>query len=361
MTLDFDRMPSLVQPRFKGGQGEAETRIFQDDMGKILRLTLQPGSSIGLHTHEDSCEIMYFLSGTGVCLDDGADTADFRRLLEELRLAARDMTADRLLWKLYTECHALAVFGAMEGGAARKENLIALYTYAGQQAAAGRGGLFDFVTQLHDLLEEGRQPPITTRTAGSGVQIMSVHRSKGLEFPVVILTDLHKTFNADDFRRPVLVHPRLGLGTERVDREKRIRYDTVTKTAVAAALTRESKSEEMRILYVAMTRAKEKLICVQCMAHGRKRLADLSVLADMPTPPEAVAGAKCPGDWLLLPLLCAPEGEPLRRWAEAPPNVSIPIDNGVTSSNTTPLISSVKTAPLTAAPTATTSSGLTPL
>ena len=64
MTLDFDRMPSLVQPRFKGGQGEAETRIFQDDMGKILRLT---------HTHEDSCEIMYFLSGTGVCLDDGAE------------------------------------------------------------------------------------------------------------------------------------------------------------------------------------------------------------------------------------------------------------------------------------------------
>ena len=143
---------------------------------------------------------------------------------------------------------------------------------------------------------------------------MSVHRSKGLEFPVVILTDLHKTFNADDFRRPVLVHPWLGLGTERVDREKRIRYDTVTKTAVAAALTRESKSEEMRILYVALTRAKEKLICVQCMAHGRKRLADLSVLADMPTPPEAVAGAKCPGDWLLLPLLCAWPVRWGRRW-----------------------------------------------
>ena len=73
MTLDFGSRPFLVQPRFKGGQGEAETRIFQDDRGKILRLTLQPGSSIGLHTHEDSCEIMYFLSGTGVCLDDGAE------------------------------------------------------------------------------------------------------------------------------------------------------------------------------------------------------------------------------------------------------------------------------------------------
>lgn len=79
---------------------------------------------------------------------------------------------------------------------------------------------------------------------------------------MVILADLHKRFNADDFHRPVLVHPQLGLGTERVDRQRRIRYDTVTKSAVAAALTRESKAEEMRILYVALTRAKEKLICV---------------------------------------------------------------------------------------------------
>ena len=253
-----------------------------------------------------------------LCLDEHEDTAAFRQTLDGLRLAARDMTADRLLWKLYTQCHAMAVFGAMEGGAARKENLIALYTYAGQQAA-GRGGLFDFVTQLHDLLEEGRQPPISTQATGSGVQIMSVHRSKGLEFPVVILADLHKRFNADDFHRPVLVHPQLGLGTERVDRQRRIRYDTVTKSAVAAALTRESKAEEMRILYVALTRAKEKLICVDCMSHARKRAADLAVLAEMPAPPEAVAGAKCPGDWLLLPLLCAPEGEPIRRWAETEP------------------------------------------
>lgn len=254
-----------------------------------------------------------------LCLDEHEDTAAFRQTLDGLRLAARDMTADRLLWKLYTQCHAMAVFGAMEGGAARKENLIALYTYAGQQAAAGRGGLFDFVTQLHDLLEEGRQPPISTQATGSGVQIMSVHRSKGLEFPVVILADLHKRFNADDFHRPVLVHPQLGLGTERVDRQRRIRYDTVTKSAVAAALTRESKAEEMRILYVALTRAKEKLICVDCMSHARKRAADLAVLAEMPAPPEAVAGVKCPGDWLLLPLLCAPEGEPIRRWAETEP------------------------------------------
>lgn len=73
MILHFDDMPSLVQPHFKGGDGEAETRIFSDEMGRILRLTLPVGSSIGPHTHTDSCEVMYFLSGTGLCIDDGVE------------------------------------------------------------------------------------------------------------------------------------------------------------------------------------------------------------------------------------------------------------------------------------------------
>lgn len=73
MTLHFDDMPSLLQPHFKGGTGAAETRIFSDEMGRILRLTLPAGASIGLHTHTDSCEVMYFLSGSGICIDDGVE------------------------------------------------------------------------------------------------------------------------------------------------------------------------------------------------------------------------------------------------------------------------------------------------
>ncbi len=263
-----------------------------------------------------------------LCRDEAADSVAFLQQLAALRLAARDMAADRLLWKIYTDCHVMAVFGAMEEGQARKERLVALYTYAGQQTAQGRGGLYDFVSQLHDLMEEGRQPPIATQSGGGGVQLMSVHRSKGLEFPVVILADLHKEFNREDLQPPVLVHPQLGLGVERVDRQRRIRYDTISKTAVASALRRENKAEEMRILYVALTRAKEKLICVDCMAHARKRLKELAAVTGGPVPPEAVAGAKCPGDWLLLPLLCAPEGEPLRRWAEAEPEELCGIGGG---------------------------------
>lgn len=263
-----------------------------------------------------------------LCLDESADSRSFLEMLQKLRAAARDMAADRLLWKLYTDCHAMAVFGAMEDGQDRKNRLIALYTYAGQQAAQGRGGLFDFVTLLHDLMEQGRQPPITAQTGGQGVQLMSVHRSKGLEFPIVILADLQKRFNFDEYKRPVQVHPRLGLGVECVDRQRHIRYDTITKTAVVSALRRESKSEEMRILYVALTRAKEKLICVDCMTYARKRVKELASLADVPMSPEVVAGAKSPGDWLLLPLLCAPEGEPLRRWAEAEPETLCGLGGG---------------------------------
>ena len=261
-----------------------------------------------------------------LCLDDTPATVAFRATLDDLRQAARDLPVDRLLWQIYSDCHALAVFGAMEDGEQRKNNLIALFTYAGQMAGAGKGGLFDFVTYVHGLLERDDVPALSTRQSGGGVRLMSIHKSKGLEFPVVVLADLHKDFNLVDLRRPVLVHPELGLGTECVDRERRIRYDSVSKTAMAMRMERESKSEEMRILYVAMTRAREKLVLVDCMKYARKRVRDLAALASYPADPEVVGSAKCLGDWVLLPLLCAAESESIRRWAEVEMPAPVSLD-----------------------------------
>ena len=251
-------------------------------------------------------------------LDEGEDTQDFLRTLDSLRAAARDETVDDLLWHIYDACRCLAVFGAMPGGRARRDNLVAFYTYARQLSAAGKKSLFDFVSHLRTLLENGDAPDLSTRQSAGGVRIMSIHKSKGLEFPIVFLCDLSKRFDPRDVQEPVLVHPELGLGTDRVDWERRIRYDTVSKTAVALQLQRESKSEEMRILYVAMTRPQEKLIAVDCLRNGRKRVADLAAMAGVPTPPEAVASGKCLGDWLLLPLLCTAPGAKLCQWAGAP-------------------------------------------
>ena len=256
-------------------------------------------------------------------LDESEDTQAFLQTLSQLRDAARDEPVDELLWHIYNTCHCVAVFGAMPGGQARKGNLVALYTYARQLAGAGKKSVFDFVAHLRTLLENGDAPDLSTRQSAGGVQIMSIHKSKGLEFPIVFLCDLSKRFDPRDIQEPVLVHPVLGLGTECVDRKRRIRYDTVSKTAVALRLQRESKSEEMRILYVAMTRAQEKMIAVDCMRKARKRVADLAGVAGVPTPPESVAAGRCLGDWVLLPLLCTAPGAKLCQWAEvAPPELT---------------------------------------
>ncbi len=238
-----------------------------------------------------------------LCKDSAPDSAAFLSLLEELRTASREMEADQLLWYIYDRCHAAAVFGAMEDGEVRLARLHALYDYARRMVQGGKTGLFDFIVYLRSLLEKGDAPEISTTASASGVRIMSVHRSKGLEFPVVVLADLNRMFSRQDMNQPVLVHPQLGAGAERVDRTRHIRYDTISKSALALTMERESKAEEMRILYVALTRAKEKLILVDAMKHGEKHLRELTALSGVPVQPEAVSGAKCPGDWLLLPLL----------------------------------------------------------
>ena len=263
-----------------------------------------------------------------LCRDEGPAVREFLALLEELRRAAREMAVDELLWYIYDRCRVMAIFGAMDDGALRQARLTALYDYARQLVQSGKAGLFDFITHLRRLLEKGDAPGLSAARSAEGVQIMSVHGSKGLEFPVVILADLQRSFNQQDMSRPVLVHPTLGLGTERVDMERHIRYKTISKTALALRLEREAKAEEMRILYVAMTRAKEKLILIDCRRHMDKKLRELAVLTGSPVMPEAVAAAKSPGEWLLLSLLHTHEAAPLHALAGIRPETLTPIPEG---------------------------------
>ena len=250
-----------------------------------------------------------------VANDGGEDCRDFLKTLGELRLLARDMSVHRLLWHLYNQLNVLGVFGAMDGGTHRKENLIALAELAENFEKSGYCGIFSFVAQLRRLLESGRAPQIKGASGSGGVRIMSIHKSKGLEFPIVILADLDHTFSRQDFRSPVLVHPRLGLGPVRVDLQRKIKYPTLARQALEEVLERENKSEEQRVLYVAMTRAKEKLILADAVYNPETRLQKLIPLAACPAFPESVGACKSFGEWVLLPLLCRPEAAPLRQLA----------------------------------------------
>ena len=265
-----------------------------------------------------------------LCQDEGEDAQAFLSLLRELRHASREMAADKLLWYCYDRCRVEAIFGAMADGAQRQARLTALYDYVRRLVQSGRTGLFDCVSHLRRLLENGDAPAITAARASGGVRIMSVHKSKGLEFPVVVLADLNRSFNRQDLDRPVLVHPQLGVGAERVETERRIRYDTVSKSALALTLEREAKAEELRILYVAMTRAQEKLIMVCSRKNPEKHLRELAALTELPVPPEAVSGANCPGDWLLLALLNTFQASELHGFAGVRPSELTEAPAGVT-------------------------------
>ena len=229
------------------------------------------------------------------------------------------MDVHRLVWHIYNRLNVLGVFGAMDRGAERRENLIALSRLAERFESGGYRGLFAFVTQLRRLLEADQAPAVKTAAAANGVGLMSIHRSKGLEFPIVILADLDHAFSRQDFDTPVLMHPAMGLGPRRVDLERKMQYPTLARRAVEEKLRRENLAEEQRILYVAMTRPKEKLIMVDSMYFAERRLQKLAAVAGCPALPETVAAGRNFGDWLLLPLLCRPEAAVLRDFAGVEP------------------------------------------
>jgi ATP-dependent helicase/nuclease subunit A len=252
-----------------------------------------------------------------VAADEGEDCVSFLETLNGLRLAARDMSVHRLIWHIYNKLNVLGVFGAMDQGAERRENLIAFSRHGENFESGGYRGLFAFVTQLRRLLDSDQAPVTKAAAAVNGVRLMSIHKSKGLEFPIVILADLDHAFSRQDFDTPVLVHPQMGLGPRRVDLKRKIKYPTLAREAIEEKLRRENLAEEQRVLYVAMTRPKEKLILVDSMYHAEGRLQKLAAVASCPVLPETVAGCKTFGDWLLLPLLCRPEAAPLRAFAGA--------------------------------------------
>ena len=187
------------------------------------------------------------------------------------------MSSHQLLWHIYDRTHLLGIFGAMEEGEARQGNLLALAELARQFEGSGHKGLFRFLTYLTRLRENGNTltPPTPGRTGG-GVRIMSIHKSKGLEFPVVLLCGLARRLNREDMSRPILFHPKLGVGPKGLDVERGIEYPTLARMAVARQLEREMMAEELRLLYVAMTRAKEKLILSVALTGGGKDMEKLA-------------------------------------------------------------------------------------
>ena len=249
-----------------------------------------------------------------------AETDDHSRAflnrLYNYRLISSDYTAQQLIWKLFVDTGALTIFGAMPGGELRQANLMQLYDYAGSAARTGRVGLFSFLSGIDRLREQKKQPEIAPPSGGAdAVTITSIHRSKGLEAPVVLLCGSTKKFNTEDSKKPLLIHPGFGAGPMRTDLERRIKYATLPRMSIAAKISEETLAEEMRLLYVAMTRAREKLIITCSYKDLKGRLQKLGRHASLPPEPQALRDCQCMADWILIPALCREEAQPLRDFA----------------------------------------------
>ena len=226
--------------------------------------------------------------------------ACFLSLLDALRDAAPDLTMEKLLRRILTETDVLPVCSAMSDGKRRYANLMQLIGMASDFESEGFHGLHSFVHYL-EKKKNKNTVPASAEGSDSAVQIMSIHHSKGLEFPVVFLCDLSRRFNMRDVSETVLVHSELGLGPKIVDQARLAQYPTLARKAIAQRIKRETLSEEMRLLYVAMTRAKERLIMTAAMDDPEKFLEKqkLSMPSDGDTlEPEMLAAASTPIEWL---------------------------------------------------------------
>lgn len=173
----------------------------------------------------------------------------------------------------------------MPNGILRQANLKSLFEKAKQYGQASFKGLYNFINFI-DKLHSTSGDLSAAKLIGENenvVRIMSIHKSKGLEFPVVFLCNSSKQFNMQDLNEPILMHQDLGLGVEYIDEKRKLQYGTLSKEALKIVSKEEMLSEEMRVLYVALTRAKEQLIITGTSKDAEKDIKDKQEMLTMYT------------------------------------------------------------------------------
>nr|WP_317407254.1 helicase-exonuclease AddAB subunit AddA [Fournierella massiliensis] len=238
----------------------------------------------------------------------------FGQWLRTLRQLSQTMPVDRLMEEIFARTGCLAAAGAMPDGSARRENLRQFAAFA---AGCGGHGLAGVVRAMDAALAgEGVPGPEQGQSRPGCVTIMTVHRSKGLEFPVVFAADLGREFNKEDLRAAAVFHPQLGIGlTLRAGQGGT--YVTAPYRAVQSALAQEGLSEEMRVLYVAFTRARDKLVMTMPTKNALKLVQKMAlrIFSGAPEPYLLEHGASR-GEWVMQAVMAHPQAQSFCRQLE---------------------------------------------
>ena len=235
------------------------------------------------------------------------------RLLNDLasyRRMSAVMPFDLFLRTLLDSTGYSAIVSALSNGEDRKMNLLLLCSLGSEYAARGGTGIAGFLRYLSRAAESGAETGAATAGVSdeNAVRIMSIHKSKGLEFPYVFLADCGKKINKSDASEDMIVSPTAGVGMVIINNEKLQKYSSLGHMAAKIAVKRATVSEELRILYVAMTRAREKLIAVASVGKIENEIKNaLSSAACRKVPSFAVLGATTYARWLMMGFIKHPD------------------------------------------------------
>lgn len=246
----------------------------------------------------------------------------FEALLAELRRKAASLRVDALVQEIYDQTDFIALSHVMGDGGQKDANLRLLLTYAGRYEENGRGGLSGFLRYIDRVIASGKDFSCAniSSEAANCVRIMSIHKSKGLEFPICILADCGKKFNKMDLNGRSQTNAELGFSMKITDPDTLRSYNSLPFEAIRLKSEKEALAEEMRVLYVAMTRAKEKLILVTTIPNAERKLCSLIDLRAGRTKlsPYEAFQAQSYDEWLLMALQDHPGMAELRRKLHRP-------------------------------------------
>ena len=250
--------------------------------------------------------------------DDGDEkAAAFLKKIESLRRLSLTLSAGELVRRVCEETGFDALVGAMPDGERRRLNVGLLCDYAEKYEAAGNLGLSGFIRFIDKVARTSGDLATAARPSENAdiVRIMTVHQSKGLEFPICILADMQHAFNERDNTEAVLISPSAGLGMKRRTEDGISVYDTASRRAAVITSERMGRSEEMRVLYVALTRAKENLVMVTSVPNPEKGLAKVAVECGIGerANPFAVLRMNNFSDLVLMALMRHPAADELRK------------------------------------------------
>lgn len=261
-----------------------------------------------------------------VSADEGSKkAAAFLKKIESLRRLSLTLSAGELVRRVCEETGFDAIVGAMPDGERRRLNVGLLCDYAEKYEAAGNLGLSGFIRFIDKVARTSGDLATAARPSENAdiVRIMTVHQSKGLEFPICILADMQHAFNERDNTESVLISSSAGLGMKRRTEDGISVYDTASRRAAVITSERMGRSEEMRVLYVALTRAKENLVMVTSVPNPEKGLAKVAVECGIGARanPFAVLRMNNFSDLVLTALMRHPAADELRKLS----GVDVPI------------------------------------